>query len=243
MRFHKITIAFAAVALVALGTSTSQAGDHWMKGAPTNRAGASAEMLAQGGQESDGSCMQTMKQDAEKPGTKMRTEERGDCCLKHRMEREDRRHERHMERGCCCCCCCGGMRGMGERTGGHRMSKMGGPEMKGWKSFSTVSLDEWLGIETGPSDRGDLTVTKVLPNSPAEKAGIQPQDILTSVNGVPLLADQRETLASLIQRGFADGKTVTVTALRAGKVIPIEVTLRAPAGRVPAPPNRMEMGH
>ncbi len=122
-----------------------------------------------------------------------------------------------------------------------RRMMMGGPEMRGSRSFSTMSFDEWLGIETGPSDRGDLTVTKIFTGSPAEKAGIQTQDILTSVNGISLVASERETLASFIQHGFADGKTVTVTAIRKGKVIPVEVTLQSPKANMPPQPKMMEM--
>jgi hypothetical protein len=67
----------------------------------------------------------------------------------------------------------------------------GGPEMRGARSFSTMSFDGWLGIETGPSDRGDLAVT--------------------------------------------------VTAIRKGKVIPIEVTLQSPKANVPPQPKTLEI--
>ncbi len=246
MRFTRVMVAFAAVALLALLASTSQAGNCSMKCAQMGQGSAKAGMMAPCGEHGGAPGAQMMMQGYDHPRMKMRMEKQGNCCLMHRLQREGRWQERRMGREGRHCCCC--MNRMGERGEEScrmvvidRRMMMGGPEMRGARSFSTMSFDEWLGIETGPSDRGDLTVTKILTGSPAEKAGIQPQDILTSVNGISLLASDRETLASFIQHAFADGKTVTVTALRKGKVIPIEVTLQSPKANVPPQPKMMEM--
>jgi serine protease Do len=76
------------------------------------------------------------------------------------------------------------------------------------------------------SPRGAL-VTEVQPNSPAEKAGIRPQDVIVEFGG-STIHDPRN-LSALAGRG-AIGNTVPVTVLRDGKRVELKVTLReAPA--------------
>ena len=41
----------------------------------------------------------------------------------------------------------------------------------------------WVGIELDHNDDGTLTITRVLPKSPAEAAGLEQGDVLTSGNG------------------------------------------------------------
>ncbi len=99
MRFTRITIAFAAVALVALLASTSQAGNCSMKCAQMRQGSTQAGMMAPCGQHGGAPGAQMMMQDYDNPRMKMGMEKQGNCCLMHRLQREGRWHERRMERG------------------------------------------------------------------------------------------------------------------------------------------------
>jgi len=59
-----------------------------------------------------------------------------------------------------------------------------------------------------------------LPGSAAKKAGLQPEDIVTAVEGVPVYGS--DELMSRIN--FSDGKTLTLTVERDGKTLEIPVT-------------------
>jgi PDZ domain len=237
MRFSRIVIAAAVIGLGSLGVSTARAADQGEKPAPPAPVPPACGMMAPAPQPPAGPC----------PQMRMMRPGRADWHPRARMERWDgprrmdgrwrERQSRWRDRDGSCRCMMGSRAWTGER--GMRHPMMGPRAIRGERSFSTISFDQWIGVETGTSDRGDLTVTGVVPGGPAEKAGVQANDILTSVNGVSFLADSRPVLASLIDRGFADGKVVTVTALREGKVIPIEVTLQAPHRMAPPTMRRM----
>ena len=72
-------------------------------------------------------------------------------------------------------------------------------------------LIEQLGL---PADQG-LVVVDVLPNSPADKAGIQPNDIILEIGGKPMPTDSIE-LQKLMQ-GFKAEEKVDVVVMRKGK--------------------------
>jgi serine protease Do len=65
-------------------------------------------------------------------------------------------------------------------------------------------------------------VQKVEENSPAEEAGLQPNDLITKVNGEDI-ADSEE-LRSILAKGN-EGDTYTLTVNRSGEIIEIEVTI------------------
>ena len=60
------------------------------------------------------------------------------------------------------------------------------------------------------------------PASPADKAGLQPGDIITSIEGTTL--DATHTLDQVVA-GYAPGQTVKLTVLRNGQTITLDVTL------------------
>ncbi len=62
----------------------------------------------------------------------------------------------------------------------------------------------------------------VVPGSPADKAGIQENDIITKVNGQEI--DENTSLISLLQK-YKPGETVALTILRKGQETKINVTL------------------
>ena len=65
-------------------------------------------------------------------------------------------------------------------------------------------------------------VQKVDENSPAEKAGIKANDLITKVNGEDI--SDTEELRSIIAKGN-EGDTYTLTINRSGEIIEVEVTL------------------
>jgi membrane-associated protease RseP (regulator of RpoE activity) len=104
--------------------------------------------------------------------------------------------------------------------------------------INTVLLDTeflfaspWLGVETAPADEAlrsqlalpegqGLVVRSVEAPSPAEKAGLEPNDVILTVDGQPVATpdDLRKQIADKAE------KAVSVVLLRGGKRITIEVT-------------------
>jgi S1-C subfamily serine protease len=76
-------------------------------------------------------------------------------------------------------------------------------------------------LPVDPAQIGAL-VEAVEPGSPAEKAGIQVNDLITAVNGAPV--DANHALADLI-RANKPGDKVTLSILRKGAARSIDVTL------------------
>lgn len=65
-------------------------------------------------------------------------------------------------------------------------------------------------------------VTRVAAGSPADKAGIQAEDILTSIGGVAL--DETHSYINILFQ-FQAGDEVTVTLVRGGQELQVQVTL------------------
>jgi C-terminal processing protease CtpA/Prc len=84
----------------------------------------------------------------------------------------------------------------------------------------------WVGIEfeygTGPD--GGYEVTRVLPDGPAAKAGLQPGDLLTALNGVRLVHENDVALAK-VRKDWKPGQSVTYTVKRQGQDRDITLTL------------------
>lgn len=92
----------------------------------------------------------------------------------------------------------------------------------------------YVTVDSQIAKRFDLDVTKgayvpesggrpsIVPDSPADEAGIQPGDVITAINGKPI--DQENNLALAIIQHQA-GETVSVTLNRNGKEQTVEVTL------------------
>jgi S1-C subfamily serine protease len=72
-----------------------------------------------------------------------------------------------------------------------------------------------------PVPYGDV-VTSVVASSPAEKAGLQAQDIVLEIDGQKI--DQESTLALVIHQ-HKPGDTITLSVLRGSQTISVQVTL------------------
>ncbi len=79
----------------------------------------------------------------------------------------------------------------------------------------------FLGIRLEQTAEGALIVD-VLPESPAEQADVQPDDILTAINGESV-ESAREAVRAL--RGFNPGDTVTLDVTRGEETLSLEATL------------------
>jgi serine protease Do len=73
-----------------------------------------------------------------------------------------------------------------------------------------------LGLPEGTG----LIATRIVPGSPAEKAGVKTHDLLLELGGKPL--DRTETLVAQVQA--AGDRPVTLKLLRAGKPLTIDIT-------------------
>jgi C-terminal processing protease CtpA/Prc len=84
----------------------------------------------------------------------------------------------------------------------------------------------WVGIEFDNSvvSEGGYKIYKVIQGSPAEKAGLQPGDILYALNGVRLAKDNSAALDK-VRKEWKPGQSVTYTIKREGVDREITLTL------------------
>jgi len=94
---------------------------------------------------------------------------------------------------------------------------------------STLKTTGWVGIEFDNSidsiaSNGGYRVMRVIPGSPAEKAGLQPGDILYALNGVHIAEENYAALAKA-RKEWKLGQSVTYTIKREGADREISLTL------------------
>ncbi|MCL5017584.1 MAG: trypsin-like peptidase domain-containing protein [Patescibacteria group bacterium] len=85
-----------------------------------------------------------------------------------------------------------------------------------------LAQKENLSVKQGALVRGSSDGPGVVKGSPADKAGLQAEDIITEVNGVAV--DENHTLSSLIQN-YQVGDRIALKILRNGKEVNVTVTL------------------
>jgi len=82
----------------------------------------------------------------------------------------------------------------------------------------------WVGLELDHGASGEMTVQRVVEDSPAAAAGFRPGDVLVAVNGVEFSEYNQEAL-SKIKQTMRPGKQVTYTVARDGAKRDVDVTL------------------
>jgi C-terminal processing protease CtpA/Prc len=83
----------------------------------------------------------------------------------------------------------------------------------------------WVGVELEIDEENYLmTVKKVVPDSPAEAAGIQVGDVLFALNGVKFAKENEEAIKQA-KKDWQPGQTVTYTVKRNGLDKQVDVTL------------------
>ncbi len=65
----------------------------------------------------------------------------------------------------------------------------------GQASATAASSRAWLGIDVTSSRYGGVMVVDVFPGSPAQVAGMEPGDVITRINGRPVVAPSDVTSA------------------------------------------------
>lgn len=105
-----------------------------------------------------------------------------------------------------------------------------GKIIRPWLGVRYMSLNKEIARSAQlPVDQGALvyrgpnpTDLPVVPGSPADKAGIQENDIITKVNGQAL--DENTSLVSLLQK-YKPGDSIELTIMRKGQETKLKVTL------------------
>lgn len=82
----------------------------------------------------------------------------------------------------------------------------------------------WLGV-TMNCETAQPTITHVADDSPAQKAGFQVGDVLTSINGVEFTAENEAKVSEIMQNGFKIGEKVKYTASRNGETVKLTAKL------------------
>lgn len=79
-----------------------------------------------------------------------------------------------------------------------------------------------IGVQYRSGDDGLHIITAIMPDSPAEKAGVQVGDIIHAVDGKVVDALNAQEIRSLVQG--EEGTTVTIDFLREGKTLTLKLT-------------------
>jgi serine protease Do len=87
-----------------------------------------------------------------------------------------------------------------------------------------IAKQQNLPVTAGALVRGSDTGAAVAPNSPAAQAGVQAEDIITAVNSQAI--DANHDLGTIISQ-FNVGQSVTLSVIRGGKTISVQVALAA----------------
>ena len=105
-----------------------------------------------------------------------------------------------------------------------------GKVVRGYIGVRTQEITPELAAEFKLSQRAGALVTEVMPGSPAEKAGLKDGDVVTKLEGKPVIDARHLKLAAAT---IAPGKKVLLEIFRNGKTINAEVNIGSlPSERV-----------
>jgi 2-alkenal reductase len=88
--------------------------------------------------------------------------------------------------------------------------------------ISYTEVTPQLAAELNLTSKSGVIVTQVTAGSPAERAGLQPQDVVTAINNDKI--DENNSLRSILFK-YHVGDTVTLTVERNGQTLQLQVTL------------------
>lgn len=97
-----------------------------------------------------------------------------------------------------------------------------GKVVRGWLGVSIQTVDESLAKGLNLDGPGGVVVSQVVENSPAEKAGLQAEDVILAMNGRKV-KDNSQLSADIA--AMAPGSQANLTVLREGRKREIAVTL------------------
>ncbi|HXI04356.1 MAG TPA: PDZ domain-containing protein [Candidatus Saccharimonadales bacterium] len=90
---------------------------------------------------------------------------------------------------------------------------------------SRMKNSGWIGVELEKSDEtGALTVSAVIPDSPAEKSGVRAGDVLYAIDGI-VLNDQNEEKIQAAMKEWKPGRSISYTIKRDGQDRKASLTL------------------
>lgn len=87
-----------------------------------------------------------------------------------------------------------------------------------------IKAKGWVGIEIDYEEDGTLTVTRVIPDSPAEAAGLEVGDRILAMNGISYATADRATLKQAY-KAKKPGHTITYSVRRGERKIEVPVKL------------------
>ena len=83
----------------------------------------------------------------------------------------------------------------------------------------------WSGIEADKNEDGSIKVLSVVPNSPAEKAGLKAGDVLVSINGITLSPENESKLMEMKKTQMTIGQVAEYGVKREAHVTMVKVNL------------------
>ena len=106
-----------------------------------------------------------------------------------------------------------------------------GSVVRGWIGVEPQDVTPEIAESFGLSRKDGALIAAVVQGGPADRAGLRPGDILTSVNGQPI-ADTTALLNSIAQ--LKPGAETKVAVSRKGKAVELTIVV----GKRPAPTRR-----